>query len=146
MDVVQFTQIYNGVKSFKPEITVSEIKEFILNQDKDRQAWLEAAPMMEILDWIVPALSDKKIKKTQNVSVKSRIEAILNDLPVVEEKKSAEFRNLRINRDNQKAMFAGTTKEVIGFVNKMMQETKKYLATIDGITKVRNSFPVVGML
>ena len=58
MDTEQFTQIYSGVKSFKPEITVSEIKEFILNQDKDRQAWLETAPMMEILDWIVPALSE----------------------------------------------------------------------------------------
>ena len=58
MDVEKFKQIYSGVKSFKPEITVSEIKEFISNQDKDRQAWLETAPMMEILDWIVPALAE----------------------------------------------------------------------------------------
>jgi hypothetical protein len=58
MDAQQFTQIYSGIKSFKPEITVSELKEFISNQDKDRQSWLVTAPMMEILDWIVPALMD----------------------------------------------------------------------------------------
>ena len=52
-----YTNIQWG-KSFKPDITVSEIKEFIMNRDKDRQAWLETAPMMEILDWIVPALSE----------------------------------------------------------------------------------------
>ena len=56
MDSQQFTQIYAGVKSFRPDVTVSELKEFILNQDKDRQAWLETAPMMDILDWIVPEL------------------------------------------------------------------------------------------
>ncbi len=56
MDAEKFTQIYSGVKSFRPETTVSEIKDFIINQDEERQKWLATAPMMEVLDWIVPAL------------------------------------------------------------------------------------------
>lgn len=84
----------------------------------------------------------KEKAKSGTEAIKTKIRALLQDLPVIEKEDISEYRQRIINyfTPPHPCMFSGSMGEATEFVTKMVQETESYILSCEGIIWVEKGF------